>query len=73
MIEQLVAGNQSFVETEYRPNADYYQSIAAIEDGGHENYIADWLCIASGAKVVADRVAAERSRSRKENEQGERD
>ena len=38
--------------------------IAAIEDGVHENYIADWLCIASGAKVVADRVAAERGLSR---------
>ena len=40
--------------------------IAAIEDGVHENYIADWLCIASGAKVVADRIAAERGLSREE-------
>lgn len=40
--------------------------IAAIEDGVHENYIADWLCIASGAKVVADRIAEERGLSREE-------
>jgi carbonic anhydrase len=40
--------------------------IAAIEDGVRENYIADWLCIASGAKVVADRIAAERGLSREE-------
>jgi len=40
--------------------------IAAIEDGVHENYIADWLCIASGAKVVTDRIAAERNLSREE-------
>lgn len=40
--------------------------IAAIEDGVHENYIADWLCIASGAKVVADRIAQERGLSREE-------
>ncbi len=32
----------------------------------HEKYIADWLCIASGANVVADRVAAERGLSREE-------
>lgn len=40
--------------------------IAAIEDGVHENYIADWLCIASGAKVVADRIAEEKKLSRAE-------
>jgi carbonic anhydrase len=34
--------------------------IAAIEDGVHENYIADWLCIATGAKEAADRIAKER-------------
>jgi carbonic anhydrase len=141
MIDQLLAGNRQFVETEFEPNAEYYRSIAtrqtpkvlwigcsdsrvsehqmtdskpgtmfvhrnvanivafndvnissileygvvhlkiediivcghtrcggiaAIEDGVHENYIADWLCIASGAKVIADRVAAERGLSREE-------
>lgn len=141
MIDQLLDGNQKFVITEYKPNAEYYQTIAAkqtpkvlwigcsdsrvsehqmtdskpgtmfvhrnvanivafndvnissileygvvhlkiediivcghtrcggiaaIEDGVHENYIADWLCIASGAKVVADRIAAERGLSREE-------
>ena len=40
--------------------------IAAIEDGVRENYIADWLCIASGAKDVADRVASEQGLSREE-------
>jgi carbonic anhydrase len=40
--------------------------IAAIEDGVHENYIADWLCIASGAKVITDRIAAERGLSREQ-------
>ncbi|MGD9545068.1 MAG: carbonic anhydrase [Methylocystis sp.] len=40
--------------------------IAAIEDGVHENYIADWLCIASGAKETADRIAAERHLSREQ-------
>jgi carbonic anhydrase len=40
--------------------------IAAIEDGVHENYIADWLCIASGAKVAADRIASEKNLSREE-------
>jgi carbonic anhydrase len=40
--------------------------IAAIEDGVHENYIADWLCIATGAKEAADRVARERKLSREE-------
>lgn len=40
--------------------------IAAIEDGVHENYIADWLCIATGAKEAANRIAAERKLSREE-------
>jgi len=40
--------------------------IAAIEDGVHENYIADWLCIATGAKEAADRIAQERGLSREE-------
>jgi carbonic anhydrase len=40
--------------------------IAAIEDGVHENYIADWLCIASGAKEKADKLAKERKLSREE-------
>ncbi|MEF3367504.1 carbonic anhydrase [Methylocystis sp. 9N] len=40
--------------------------IAAIEDGVHENYIADWLCIASGAKETVDRIAAERNLSREQ-------
>jgi carbonic anhydrase len=40
--------------------------IAAIEDGVHENYIADWLCIATGAKEAADRIATERKLSREE-------
>ena len=40
--------------------------IAAIEDGVHENYIADWLCIATGAKEAADRIARERNLSREE-------
>jgi carbonic anhydrase len=40
--------------------------IAAIEDGVHENYIADWLCIASGAKDAADRIAREKNLSREE-------
>jgi len=40
--------------------------IAAIEDGVRENYIADWLCIATGAKEAADRIAAERKLSREE-------
>lgn len=40
--------------------------IAAIEDGVHENYIADWLCIATGAKEAADRAARERKLSREE-------
>ena len=40
--------------------------IAAIEDGVHENYIADWLCIATGAKEATDRIAKERKLSREE-------
>ena len=141
MIDQLLEGNQNFVETEYNPNADYYQTIAAkqtpkvlwigcsdsrvsehqmtdskpgtmfvhrnvanivafndvnisaileygvvhlkiediivcghtrcggiaaIEDGVHENYIADWLCIATGAKEAADRIAREKGLNREE-------
>jgi carbonic anhydrase len=41
--------------------------MVAIEDDGHENSIADWLCIASGAKVAADRVAADGHLSREES------
>jgi len=40
--------------------------IAAIEDGVKENYIADWLLIASGAKEQADRIARDRHLSREE-------
>ncbi|QGM98145.1 carbonic anhydrase [Methylocystis parvus] len=40
--------------------------IAAIEDGVHENYIADWLCIASGAKERADKIAKEQKLSREQ-------
>jgi carbonic anhydrase len=40
--------------------------IAAIEDGVHENYIADWLCIATGAKEATNRIAAERKLNREE-------
>ncbi|MFM8536496.1 MAG: carbonic anhydrase [Planctomycetaceae bacterium] len=40
--------------------------IAAIEDGVHENYIADWLCISTGAKEAADRIAAGRNLTRDE-------
>jgi carbonic anhydrase len=40
--------------------------IAAIEGGVRENYIADWLCIATGAKEAADRIAKERSLSHEE-------
>lgn len=40
--------------------------IAAIEDGVHENYIADWLCIASGAKEKADRIAQEKKLNREQ-------
>ncbi len=140
-IENLLAGNQKFVQGEFRPNDDYYHTIAAkqtpkvlwigcsdsrvsehqmtgskpgtmfvhrnvanivafndvnisaileygvvhlkiediivcghtrcggiaaIEDGVHENYIADWLCIATGAKEAANRIAKERKLSREE-------
>ncbi|MFM7816544.1 MAG: carbonic anhydrase [Verrucomicrobiota bacterium] len=40
--------------------------IAAIEDDVHENYIADWLCIASGAKAKADEIARERKLNREQ-------
>ena len=40
--------------------------IAALEDGVEENYIADWLLIAGGAKEAVDRVARERGLSREE-------
>lgn len=40
--------------------------IAAIEDGVHENYIADWLCIANAAKDIADRIARTKKLSREE-------
>ncbi len=40
--------------------------IAAIEDGVRENYIADWLCIASGAKEKADRLAKEQKLNREQ-------
>jgi len=40
--------------------------IQAIEDGVTENYISDWLLIANGAKVIADRVAIEQSLTREQ-------
>ena len=40
--------------------------IAAIEAGVHENYIADWLCIASGAKVITDEIAQKHKLSREQ-------
>jgi len=40
--------------------------IAAIEDEVHENYIADCLCIASGAKAKADQIARERKLNREQ-------
>lgn len=40
--------------------------IAAIEDGVEENYIADWLLIASGAKKNVDQMARERNLTREE-------
>ncbi len=40
--------------------------IAAIEDGVHENYIADWLCIASGAKVITDEITQKHKLSREQ-------
>lgn len=140
MIDELLAGNRRFVETEFNTHLDHYQSIAAaqtpqvlwigcsdsrvsedvitgskpgtmfvhrnvanivafndvnvaslleyaivhlkipdiivcghtkcggiraIEEGGvSEDYIADWLLIAQGAKEKADRVAAEQGLSR---------
>ena len=38
--------------------------IKAIEDGVHENYIADWLLIAGGVKDKVDRLAIEMSLTR---------
>jgi carbonic anhydrase len=40
--------------------------IAAIENGVKENYIADWLCIATGAKEATDRIAKERKLTREQ-------
>jgi carbonic anhydrase len=40
--------------------------IAAIEDGVKENYIADWLLIAHGAKEKVDRVAADLNLTREQ-------
>jgi carbonic anhydrase len=40
--------------------------IAAIEDGVHEYYIADWLCIATGAKEAANRIAKEQKLNREQ-------
>ena len=40
--------------------------IEAIEKGVKENYIADWLCIASGAKETTDRIAKEKNLCREE-------
>jgi carbonic anhydrase len=40
--------------------------IAAIEDGVEENYIADWLLIAGGAKEKVDRIAKEKNLAREE-------
>src|SRR5208337_4696386 len=40
--------------------------IAAIEHGVEENYIADWLLIASGAKAKVDRLALERNLTREQ-------
>jgi carbonic anhydrase len=40
--------------------------IRAIEEGVGEDYIADWLLIAQGAKEQADRVAAEQGLSREQ-------
>lgn len=40
--------------------------IQAIEDGVKENYIADWLLIASGAKEKADRLAEEQKLNREQ-------
>lgn len=40
--------------------------IGAIETGVEENYIADWLLIASGAKEKTDKIAAEKGLSHEE-------
>jgi carbonic anhydrase len=40
--------------------------VAAIEDGVAENYIADWLLIASGAKEKVDRMAKDKALTREE-------
>jgi carbonic anhydrase len=40
--------------------------IAAIAEGLQENYIADWLLIASGAKEEVERIAKERNLTREE-------
>lgn len=41
--------------------------VMALDAGTLQaNYIADWLCIARGAKVIADRVAAEKGLSPEE-------
>lgn len=40
--------------------------IAAIEDGVEQNYIADWLLIATGAKEKVDRIAREQGLSREQ-------
>jgi len=40
--------------------------IAAIENGVEENYIADWLLIAMGAKEKVDRIARESKLTREE-------
>ncbi|MBM4021748.1 MAG: hypothetical protein FJ284_05815 [Planctomycetes bacterium] len=38
--------------------------ITAIVDGVREHYIADWLCIATGAEQAADRITKERKLNR---------
>jgi carbonic anhydrase len=41
--------------------------VKALDAGTLQaNYIADWLCIARGAKIIADRIAAEKSLSPEE-------
>jgi carbonic anhydrase len=40
--------------------------ITALEDGVKENYIADWLCIASRAKEITDAIANEKNLCREE-------
>ena len=54
MIDELLQGNEKFLADEFRPHADYYHAIA------------DWLCIATGAKETADRITRERNLSREE-------